>query len=518
MKEEIEVASVLLVAMSRQGYGHPNAIAKVNYPFKVYKSDEGEMVFDLLELSKAEKKWLLPKDISKILDELESAENSESLVNLFNKGLDELGKESEYGSTWITGMIAQEDVKAYLLCNTLERNSEQELDIFKPVLTKGKFSSMIKKTKSCHKEIEENILSTEKILERVEALHEAIRKNQEKNLSVFKKESEKRLDGFKKEKDAAFKKIEKSLKKETKAINDEIKERLTAKTSAAEVTKEEINSLERRIESGAEGDAKRALADYQKALSRYIKEIEALEGERGKRLSKVENDAESEKQRLEEQLLLKSREEETLLRRLLETHERTLSVCKELVNRISDVKATMTKNAESLSRILHVKYENGRDMSMPFYVFRYGEDSYGFYPPVKVSEERGMRKMLKMIIAGNLGNKIGQFISPQTGVFDGLLGTVVDSLKGENELSDQFSEALQKANLLESREYLDKMIVGLCLILEQAWISDGDYIEVQRFLAEKLDYLNGGNVFQTEDQKLEGPIDSVEAVEVAITG
>jgi hypothetical protein len=64
--EEIEVASILLIAMSRQGYEHPDAIVKVNYPFRIYESEEGNMVFDLLGLSKTEKKWLLPNDISDI--------------------------------------------------------------------------------------------------------------------------------------------------------------------------------------------------------------------------------------------------------------------------------------------------------------------------------------------------------------------------------------------------------------------------------------------------------------------
>jgi hypothetical protein len=252
-------------------------------------------------------------------------------------------------------------------------------------------------------------------------------------------------------------------------------------------------------------------------LTGYNKEIQALQDEHRRSLSNAENEAESDKNHLEEKYRAMIDEENFLLEKLLEKHERTLSGCMELKNGVGSMTAIMTKNAESLSKILEIKYGRGKDLYMPFYIFRYGEDDFGFYPPVKVSEEKNMRKMLKLFITGDIGNKIGQFISPQTDIFDGPLEMVVESIKDKNELSKQFEKSFPFSNFLESREALDKMAVGLYQIMEWTWISQSDYIEVQRFLLEKLDNLNGGNVFNVKIQEIDEVLETPEAMETPVT-
>jgi len=499
--EEIEVASILLIAMSRQEYEHPDAMVKVNYPFRIFKSEEGKIVFDLLGLIETEKKWLLPNDLSPLLDELETVENSDKILGLLYKGKDLLDKEPQFGSTRITGLIEQEDVNSYLLGNAENVEEEKKLDLFEPTLTSRKFSYVKKNVKSIQKEIEENIMSIGQVKGRIETLHDTIKKAQETQHSAVKKESEIRLDIFNEERETAVKIIENALKKETKTIKAEFKERLSQKTRETELIKEEITHLEKKLESGLEGDAKRELANLKNMLPRHNKDIQALEGEHDRIMDKVEMKAETEKQQWEEKLLFNKIEEETLLRKLLETHDNTLRGCIELKNRI---------------KILDIKYYKGKELSMPFYIFGYGEGNIGFYPPAKISEEKSMRKRLKLIISSNLGNKIDQFISPQTDSFDEILEMVVDSLKDETKLSIQYANALPEVNLLESRETLDKMVVGLYQIMEWGWISEKDYIKVQRFLVEKLDFLNGGNIFQ-KVQEIEETSEALEAEEITDT-
>jgi DNA repair exonuclease SbcCD ATPase subunit len=519
VQEEIEIASILLIALSRHGDEHPDAIVKVNYPFRVYESEEGNMVFDVLGLSKTEKRWLLPKDISATLSELEVAENSDEILGLLDKSRDLMNREPEYGSTWIQGMIEQDDMKAYLLSSIKANDSEEriKLDLFQPILTKRKFSSMRKSVNLIKKEIEDKILSSEQDQERIENLHEVIKNNQEKKLKEFKKESEKRLENFKKEKEREIKKITKSLKKEIKAINDECNEHLLKKNNEIDLINVEISNLNKKLEYETETDVKRDLANLKKMLRMLNKEIQVLEDERGKRLSKAENNTELEKRQRQEEFLIKRNEEKVLLGKLLETHERTLRSCEELKNRVNSTTITLMKNVESLSKILDYKYKKGRDLYMPFYIFRYGENNFEFYPPIKVSEEKGMRKMLKLFISSNLENKISQYISPQTNVFDGLLEKVINSIKDKTKLSDQFRKALPVANLLDSRETLDKMIVGLYQIMNWSWINERDYIEVQRFLVENLDSLNGGNIFQIKMQEIDESIDTPQATEIAVS-
>jgi hypothetical protein len=125
--------------------------------------------------------------------------------------------------------------------------------------------------------------------------------------------------------------------------------------------------------------------------------------------------------------------------------------------------------------------------------------------------------MLKLFIASNLGNKIGQFILPQTDILDGLFEMVIVSIKDETELSDQYMKILPMANIFESREALDRMVVGLYQIMEWTWISESDCIKVLRFLVEKLDYLNGGNVFQVKEQEIDELVETSEPMEIAVS-
>ena len=200
---------------------------------------------------------------------------------------------------------------------------------------------------------------------------------------------------------------------------------------------------------------------------------------------------------------------------LLETQERTLREFEELMNKVNDTAMKMRSDAEALSKILNIKYGKGKDVNIPFYVFRYGEE-YWFNPPVKFSEGRGIGKALKLMLTSSLGNKVGQFVSPQTNVFNCLLEKAINSLNDEAELSDQYIKALPTSNILESRETLDKMMIGLYKVMDWDWISEKDYIEVQRFLLEKLDHLNGGNVFVTREQVIEIPADTQEMMESPI--
>ncbi len=515
VQEEIEMASVLLIALSRQKTSQLDALVKVNYPFRVYSSAEGNMVFDLLGLSKAEKKWLLPYDVSDILAELENTEDSQGILGLLNKGIDALDGEPNYGFTWVNGMIEQDDVKAYIL-DSIQRNNQEmgKYDRFKPTLTKDKFSSIRKNLRSVQKEITGYIESTDEVKERFETRYKAIKKTQEKNLSIFNKESAKRLEEFSKEKDKAIQNIEKSLKKEAKAIDAEYKERQQFITTEIDAAENEISKLMKAIEAGATGDEKRRVSDLEKLIDRHRKDIKALEDELQKRLSQAEKGVESEKQGWEIKSAVKANEEKKLLQELLKTHAMNLTACDDFLERIGEVKETMMKNRGGINNILDIKYENGEDLYLPFYILKYGDDS-DFCHPMKVSKDKDMRKMLRLLLANNLENKIGRYLQPQTEIFDETLKMAIASFIEETDLFDQYQEALQEINLLETREALDKMVVGLYKLLGWGWIGEKDYIEVQRTLVERIDLQYGGNLFQVKEQVPDNPIESSEVLEVA---
>jgi hypothetical protein len=59
-------------------------------------------------------------------------------------------------------------------------------------------------------------------------------------------------------------------------------------------------------------------------------------------------------------------------------------------------------------------------------------------------------------------------------------------------------------------------MVGLYQLMEWNWIKEKDYIQVQRFLLEKLDSLNGGTIFQVKQQPMDETIDMPEVMETPV--
>ncbi|RLG97122.1 hypothetical protein DRO27_00710, partial [Candidatus Bathyarchaeota archaeon] len=161
------------------------------------------------------------------------------------------------------------------------------------------------------------------------------------------------------------------------------------------------------------------------------------------------------------------------------------------------------------SRLLEIIYEKGETIYLPFYLFRYG-DGYGYNPPVMLSFESGLTKTLKLLFAGNLAQRLGQKIQPQTTAFNDLLEKVVGDLVAETPLSRQIEKAETEPNMLKDREIIDRIEVGLYRTMERQWISEKDYIAAQGFLVHQLDMLNGGSVYKEQEEDVIEPVEASE--------
>ena len=122
-----------------------------------------------------------------------------------------------------------------------------------------------------------------------------------------------------------------------------------------------------------------------------------------------------------------------------------------------------------------------------------------------------MKKTLKRLFAGNLGQRLDQNIQPQTDAFNDLLERVAGNLGAETPLSRQIEEAEKELDMLKDRETLDRTEVGLFHSMEREWISEKDYIVAQRYLVHQLDALNGGNLYKKREVVVE-PVDTGEIV------
>jgi hypothetical protein len=503
IQTEHELALALLLALSREGRSEPRGLLKAHYPFRVYTVEGEEYVFDLLGFSESDKRLLLPKDVTEMLIECAKVESSEDKQVWLNTGVTVLEDEQDYATISVDGLIEHEKIVNYLL----EVNGSDEVDVslFEPLFTKKDFTALKKKLRKAQKEISERIESNEQTKKHLEKVNIVIQEEQEKKTATFIKESKKRLDLLFEEKENAFKNLDKTFKKDSKSIDNEIQESIDAQRLEYEKITQEIEDLEIKVTNG-DRDAKRAVGSLNNTVRQITKKIQELENERTKRITELDAKVGAEKAAWEEKIHSKNLQEEEQEAKLVETHNKTLEACKKLLTKIEEVEKTLNEDHEKISKLLKIKYDKGDTKYLPFYLFKYEED-YGYYPPVKLSEESGVKKTLKLLFAGNLEQKMDQRIIPQTDAFNNLLEKLLNDLNEETDLSQQYNELETELNILESREILDKVEVGLYQIMEWQWISEKDYIAVQRYLVQQLDILNGGNIYTKQEEVVIDPID-----------
>lgn len=503
---EKELALAFLVGLSREERGEPTALMKVQYPFKVYTVDDEKIIFDLLEYSESDKHLLLPKDLSEIIDECDKIENSEDKKVWLNTVITLLSEQQEYATVSVKGLVEQEPMVTYLL----EASGTEEGDpsLFEPLYTKRKFTAMQKKLKKVHAEILERIESTEQTIERLETIYGTFKKENNKQQKALKKESKKRLDALLKEKDKDYDEIDKKLKKENKAIKKEAKDLIKAKQKEIDEINKDMKKLEK---SAAEGDrdAKREIGDRNRKLKQLTKEIQEQEKTQSKRVSENENRARSEKTVWESKVEAENKQNETELAELIGRQSEVIDICSKILEKAGEIETRLNEDLQNISRLLEIKYEKGETIYLPFYLFRYG-GGYGYNPPVMLSFESGVTKTLKLLFAGNLAQRLGQKIQPQTTAFNDLLERVVGDLVAETPLSRQIEKAETEPNMLKDREIIGGIEVGLYRTMERQWISEKDYIAAQGFLVHRLDMLNGGSVYKEQEEDVIEPVEASE--------
>ena len=503
---EKELALAFLVGLSREERGEPTALMKVQYPFRVYTVDDEKIILDLLGYSESDKHLLLPKDLSEILDECDKIENIEDKKVWLNTVKTLLSEQQEYATVSVKGLVENEPMVTYL--SAASGAEEGDPSLFEPLYTKKKFTAMQKKLKKVHAETLKRIESTEQTIERLETIYGTIKKENNKQQKTHKKESKKRLNTLLKEKDKAYDEIDKKLKKENKAIEKQAKDLIKAKQKEIDAINKEMKKLEKSAADG-DRDAKREINDNNRKLRQLNKEIQEQEKRQSKQVSENENQASSEKKAWESKVEAENKKNETELAELIVRQSEVIDICSKILEKAGEIETRLNEDLQKISRLLEIKYEKGETIYLPFYLYRYG-DGYGYNPPVMLSFESGVTKTLKLLFAGNLAQRLGQKIQPQTTAFNDLLERVAGDLVAETPLSKQIEKAKTEPNMLKDRETLNRIEVGLYRTMERQWISEKDYIAAQGFLVHRLDLLNGGSVYREQEEDVIEPVDASE--------
>ena len=412
--------------------------------------------------------------------------------------------EPDIGSICINGLVEDKELTGYLYGATVHETDENA-ELFKPLLTKKKFSLIKNQLQETQKERNGIHVSLLETMEQTQAVYEDVKKDQLKKTEDFVKESNKRLKTHEKQTMNAIKEAEKALETQIKRINEDIDQKVSETQKMHSTVSKKLDKLE-----GGDWETRKLRWEHDRTLKKLVKEQENLEKERATKISTEEEKTESTKNMLNSEMDEARKEETAHNNQLQETHENTLRKISELVELLDQSETRLIKEQKSLSKIIDLKYEKSMTIWVPFYIYRRGENS-GFHPPIKAVEEKGVSKTLKLLFRDSLQQKMGKYVQPDTMAFNTQMNRVLMELGTKSKLSEQYSKKISELNLLGSHSAIDRIEVGLYQLLEWQWISEKDYIMAQRYLVEKMDMLNGGNIFS---RKVDPLLDTVDVVEI----
>ncbi|RLI35250.1 hypothetical protein DRO66_07585 [Candidatus Bathyarchaeota archaeon] len=502
ISDEAEASIAFLLSLPDTDDSSVDELVKVYYPFKIFDTETGSMVFDLLGYTVAKKPLLFPQDIKEVLTELRDV-NEEARLDIIEKARNMLD-EPDIGSISINGLVEDKELTGYLY-GAVIHETDEKAELFKPLLTKKKFSSIKKQLQETKKERTGIHVSLMETMEQTQAVYDKVKQDQLKKTEAFMKESKKRLKTHEKQNMNAIKEAEKALETQFKRINEDIDQKVAENQKTQGTVSTKLDKLE-----GGDWETRKHRWEHDRALKKLVKEQENLEKERATKISIEEEKTESTKNMLNSEMDEARKEETAHNNQLQETHEITLRKISELVELLDQSETRLIKEQKSLSKIIDLKYEKGLTILVPFYIYRRGENS-GFHPPIKAVEEKGVSKTLKLLFSDSILQKMGQYVTSDTMSFNTQMNRVLMELCTKSKLSVQYRKKISELNLLGSHSDIDRIEVGLYQLLEWQWISEKDYIMAQRYLVEKMDMLNGGNIFSRQVDPL---LDTVDVVEI----
>lgn len=495
--KEMELASLFVLAEASREKEPLTSMTLAYYPIRTHRWEDGVLLIDLLGLNHTSIKYGVLPDVETFVKILAAkCEEPDAFMEAMKRG-EALVKDFAGRKTIkFQGLIVQpktEDLST-LLENVSDFDPGDGPMIFEPILKDDDVESIIDSICS----LREGLGGDRKPLERAKSslmdsldvamkvLDEEIQNIQERGVKVkaqMKREFEKLKKRSKKILDRDLKRVRDQYRRQVKPFRDErtrLRRRLSRRRKKLERTR-----------------AVRGSDEAAEALSKEIKKLEARLGEVYGAIQSLvaQRDAEIDKMRTRYNAEIKAegekiKEEERRCREEIQKKKaekrRLEAEAKAVARRIDKLIQSKESRLRSLYKLCYDIDAETMDIYIPFYLFRYGEKTFSFYPPVAVSHTGGLLSRVKMMFADNLQSKLSMLLTPQADFLGPYLGKAVKALGRSTELSVAYRIHGDDLNLLRSHEAVDKMMVGLVQIRREGWISDSEYIRFQELLVENL--------------------------------
>jgi hypothetical protein len=495
--EDLQLASLYVLAEARRKENSLSAISKVFYPFQIRKRREGAVMIDMLGLNQTNFKYAVIPEINLFMKDLDSkCETPESFLEELKSKRDYFKAFSDQKVHQIKGLLSRYvrlgETKD-LIDRAVEFDIGRDANVFKPILKEKDVSSIFKSLSSIKKEISEDENSLRKAKRRFLTIVDVARKVVKEEVTNIKDEGKRRKDrleiGLKKKKDRLTKNLDQNVSRIRKKRGRETKPLRPERNKL----KRKLTRLEKRIEtlkkSGDSASVKEKENEQKEAMKLFERidgEIKDIELKHNKEIEELRQKFNSELKVEEDKIKELQEETNAKIKVKNELELKIVGEAKNISGKIENLARKKQSRLKSLSKIWLSMEGDEVELYVPFYLFQYENKEFNHHPPISVSGSTGLLSRFRRMLADGLESKMNMLIRPQDLFIERYLAKGVKSLNSDRTLFANYLSNVEELNQFRSLSSIDMIMKGLLKMRRQGWISDSEYIKLQENLVEQL--------------------------------
>lgn len=495
--EDLQLASLYVIAEARRGTELLTSIAHVYYPLQFRRSRRGVLLIDMLGLNQTTFNLNLIPDIEGFTKGLDEASKDPDTF------LKELRGKANYFKTFsgqnkvvIRGLISNSrkiDEIESLLKKSVELKKSASPRVFDPILNSKDIKAIFTSLNSIRKDVKRDQKRLEEAKKSLMAALDTAKKALKEDITKIKENSAgvkaKLKRGLMKKRDS----LKKGLKRDNEKIRETYREKAKPLQDERRRRRRRFKRLEKKIEKlnleGNYGAVESLQPNFNEARDRFMEMDDALNKlleSRGTEIQEAKDRYNAALKIEKDKIKAEGRRAKAKVQERLDLESQLVDEAKGIAGHID---ALIRKKRYRL-RYLSTKYldlaTGNTELRIPFYIFQYGKRSFDLYPPAVVAGSSGLFSRFRRMLADNVETKLNMLIRPQGAFTERYLVKAVSWLGGNTALARAYQQRVDDLNLFRSLTALDGMMRGLVKMRRERWISDSEYIRLQEDLVDRL--------------------------------
>jgi len=493
--EELQLASLYVLADAKRGSRRLSSIAPVSYPLRLGRWEGGVVLIDLLGLSQTSLKTKGLPDVEAFIAELNKlSEDPDRILKVLSDGVELLkGTGGEVTGT-IGGLLPRPDeAQLKALLDGAKAIEVEGPALFQPIMKEDEVEGVVKALNELKAGLERDRRRLEATERGLTDSVDIVSKVLAEEIQNIRDRNARRMERLDKLLEARRGRLGRALEKEVRAIRTAHGKQIKPLSNERTKARRSFSRLEKRLEKErAEGnrrgvrEARRELEEIRKDEKRLSSDVKALEAKRDAEMNEAR-----ERSRLEVE------KEENRVKEARAKAKDELAARQGVASRIAAEVRMVSRQITSLDRrkereldsLLELRLETDHEemeVHVPFYLFRFGDSAFGHHPPVEVADNRGLFSRLRRILAENPENRMAMLIRPRGLFTDVYIEKALTELRKGAALKGALDCGGEGLNLFGSRDAMDGMMAGLVAMRKEGWIGDGEYIKLNVGLVERL--------------------------------